>query len=57
MTKIISVIHFQNKGDYALVNVLLEDGTEAQVYIGGECEVFFHKGTVKAFVKKTKDTA
>jgi translation elongation factor P/translation initiation factor 5A len=57
MAKIIKILHFRDKEDYALVDVLLDDGTEAQIYIGGNCEVFFHKGQVKAFVKKAKDNA
>jgi hypothetical protein len=52
MAKIINILHIQNKGDYALINVLLDDGTEAIVYVGGNVEVFFHKGAIKAFVKK-----
>lgn len=50
--RIIEIQHCENKGDYALVHVLMADGTEATVWVGGECEVFFDKGKVKAFVKK-----
>jgi len=56
MTNIIKVTHIQNKDTYALVNVLLSDGTEAVCFVGGEVEVFFHHGIIKAFVKKTKET-
>ncbi len=45
----------ENRGAYALINVLMEDGTEAVVYCGGDCEVYFDKGKVKAFVKKVKE--
>lgn len=53
MTNIIKVTHIQNKNTYALVNVNLSDGTEAVCFVGGEVEVFFHHGIIKAFVKKT----
>lgn len=52
MSRITKILHMQNKGNYALVNVLMEDGTEAVIFCGGDCEVFFDKGVVKAFVKK-----
>jgi hypothetical protein len=55
MSRIIKIEHFQNKGEYALVNVLMDDGTEAVVYVGGDCEVFFDKGIVKCFVKRGPD--
>lgn len=54
MAKITKILHFQNKGDYALVNVLLDDGTEAVCIVGGDCEVYFHKGQIKAYVKRNK---
>lgn len=54
MSRIISIDHMQNKGTYALINVTLDDGGEAVVAVGGEVEVYFHKGTVRAFVKKGK---
>lgn len=52
MSKILEVLRMHNKGSYALVDVVMEDGTEAYVWIGGDCEVFFDKGRIKAFVKK-----
>ncbi len=55
MSRIKQILHMQNKGDKALVNVLLDDGTEAVVYVSGDVEVFFHKGIVRAYVKKGKD--
>lgn len=54
MPKIIQVEGMTNKTTHGLVSVILDDGTEAEVYVGGACEVFFHKGKIKAFVKKGK---
>lgn len=54
MPRIIKIIGLENRQDYGLVHVVLEDGTEATVYIGGEVEVFFHKGQVKAFIKRVR---
>lgn len=55
MSRIIEIQAIEDKETYALVHVLLDDGTEAVTYVGGEVEVFFHKGTVKAWVKRNKD--
>lgn len=57
MTKIQSIQHSEIKlkpdgSQYLLVNVLLDDGEEAQVIVGGACEVYFHRGQVRCFVKK-----
>lgn len=52
MSRITKILHMQDKDSYALVNVLMSDGTEAVVYVGGDCEVFLDKGIIKAFVKK-----
>lgn len=56
MAKIIKVLKHQTRyyEDYCVVAVLLDDGTEATIYIGGECEVFFSKGQVKAHVKRAQ---
>jgi hypothetical protein len=54
MAKIKKVLQVINKGDYALVYVLTEDGDEATIYCGGEVELFFHKGQIKAFVKRAQ---
>ena len=52
MSKITKILHFTNKDSYGLVNVMMEDGTEAVVYVGGDCEVYLNKGRISAFVKK-----
>jgi hypothetical protein len=54
MAKIAKIIHTENKGNHAIVHVQMEDGTEAQIYCGGECEVYFdHRfNKVKAWVKR-----
>ena len=52
--KIIKIEHFENKGEYGVVHVLLNDGTEAEVWVGGEVVVYYHKNRVKAFIKRRK---
>lgn len=52
MPRIKEILHTDNKGAYALVNVLLDDGEEAVVWVGGEVEVYLHRGIVKAHVKR-----
>ena len=54
MAKIKQVVGMDNRGDYGIVHVILDDGTEAQVIVGGEVECYFHKGTVRAYVKRNK---
>ncbi len=54
MSTIKQIQHVENKGTYLRVHVLMADGTEAQVFVGGECEVYLDHGVVKAFVKKKK---
>jgi len=56
MARIKSVVGAVNHGAYATVSVVLEDGTECEVYVGGDVEVFYdathHR--VKAVVKRRK---
>lgn len=54
MAKIKKILHFENNDSYALVHVLMEDGLEAVVFVGGECETYLNKGRISAFVKKVK---
>ena len=55
MATIIKIVGVDNRKTYALVHVVLDDGTEATIINGGDCEVYFHKGQVRAWVKKVKD--
>lgn len=55
MSRIIEIQHIENKDTYALVHVLLDDGTEATTYVGGEVQVYLKKNRINAFVKKTGD--
>ena len=50
ITKILSM---ENKTEYGLVRVLLGDGSEAVVYVGGMVKVWFDEAhhTIKAVVK------
>ena len=50
--KILKVQGMTNNGSYALIHVLMEDGLEAEVYVGGDCETYHHHGKNKAFVKR-----
>ena len=43
-----------NKYAYAKVHVILDDGEDAEIYIGGEVEVFYHHERIKAYVKRNK---
>lgn len=52
MARIKEIQHVNNKKTYAEVFVLLEDGTEARVMVGGSVEVYLDHGIIKAFVKK-----
>lgn len=54
MSKVKEVVGMINKGSYGLVEVIMEDGTEASIYCGGDCEVYFDKSVVKAWVKRPK---
>lgn len=54
VVEIIKILHAENYGEYMVVHVRLDDGEEAQVWVGGEVEVFYHKGTIKAYVKRRK---
>ena len=56
MSVIEKVIRMENKGNYSLVHVRMSDGLEAQVYVGGECETYLHRGVIKAFVKRFQHT-
>lgn len=53
--RIIEVVGLEKRGEFGLVHVVLEDGTEGAVYVGGDVEVYFHKGQIKVFVKRPSD--
>jgi len=50
--KIIKVNGMTNHGDYANVEVVLEDGEVGDVYIGGDVERYFHHEKIKIFIKR-----
>lgn len=54
--KIIEVIGVENKVSYANVHVLLDNGEEAIVWVGGNVDVYFDAthNKIKAFVKRPK---
>lgn len=52
MAKILKVVGMDNKGDTAIVHVIMEDGLECTIWIGGECETYFWNGQSRAFVRK-----
>lgn len=51
--KIISTKYGPDK-KYAVVTVLTSDGDTADIFVGGEIEVFYHKEKIKAYVKRGK---
>jgi hypothetical protein len=54
MVKILEILGADNKGSYCIVHVLLDNGEEAQVWVGGRVEAFYDddNGIYKAFVKR-----
>lgn len=55
MATIRKVLRMENRGEYAIVYVLMEHGDEEyKIYVGGDCETYFHKGTLNAYIKKGK---
>jgi hypothetical protein len=52
MARIVKVNGLTNKGSYGLVEVVLDDGTEANVWVGGQVEVFYDREQIKAWVKR-----
>lgn len=54
MGKIKQVVGMDNRGDYAIVHVILDDGTEGQAIVGGSCEVYYYKGQIRVHVKRNK---
>lgn len=55
MSRIKQILGWKNAGEYALVYALTDQGDEVTAIVGGEVEVYLHKGTIRAFVKKTVD--
>ena len=56
MAKIIKILKNQTKyyDDYCIVYVQTDDGSEASIYVGGQVELFFSKGQIKAHVKRAQ---
>lgn len=54
MAKILSITSGVYYGSYATISVVLDNGEEAEVYVGGEVECFYDNknGVYKAFVKR-----
>ena len=46
------IMGWQNRGKDAYVYILTESGTEAVVWVGGQVELDFAHGKIKAFVKR-----
>lgn len=55
MASISKILRVRNEKTRLIVTVELDDGMEATIYVGGQVETFFHKGQVRAWVKKNKD--
>jgi hypothetical protein len=54
MAKIVKILRTHDLGDSLKIWVELDDGMQAIIYVGGAVETFFHKGQIRAFVKKSK---
>ncbi len=52
--KIINILGCTNHDTFATIHVLLDDGMEGVVWVGGEVEAFYHKEKIKVFVKRNK---
>jgi hypothetical protein len=57
LAKITQILGATNYGTYCIVEVLLDNGEEGEVYVGGGVENYFDPkyGKNKCFVKKKKD--
>lgn len=54
MARIIEIIGVENNGNHANIHVLLDDGTEGVVWVGGKVDVHFDDkhNKIKVFVKR-----
>ena len=53
-SKIIRWLGADDHGEWAVNHVLLEDGQECEIWVGGDVTVFYHNGKIKAYVKRRK---
>lgn len=56
MPKIIEIVGVENKGSYALVHALTNEGDTVEIFVGGVIDIFYHHGVIKAHVKRNKTT-
>ena len=56
MSKITKIIRTEYAPDrsYALVHVQLNHGGRGSVWVGGDCEEYYHAGRTKVFIKRPK---
>lgn len=54
MPKITKILHLENKDTYAVVHAQTDEGDDVSIWVGGEVQVYLHKGKIKAFVKRNK---
>jgi hypothetical protein len=50
MPRIVKVIRCLSKGDYAIIEVELDHGGAAEVYVGGEGTEIDHRGKCKFYI-------
>ena len=52
MPKYKQTLHIEDHKDYVVVHALTDEGDEVKIWVGGDLEVYFHKGQAKAHVKR-----
>jgi len=50
--KVLRPVKYAPNDEYVIVTVLTSEGDEADIWVGGQLEVFYHKGRIKGFVKR-----
>lgn len=54
MPEIKEIQHVENHKSYLIVHALTDEGDEVSVFVGGQIEIYYHKGKIKAYVKRNK---
>lgn len=52
MPRVAEIIGVEKSKKHVVVHILTDEGDTATIWVGGEVDVFYHKGIVKAFVKR-----
>lgn len=54
MPEIKEIQHVENHKSYLIVHALTDEGDEVSIFVGGQIEIYYHKGKIKAYVKRNK---